>query len=134
MAVHQTRAFFDKKFGKGRWRAMPRFALWQVHNSKWRAIDNGKASLHNVYHVSAERVHTSSAAWVAAVSRRFHRHKEPLQVVGIFLAKIFTHQCKFLCTLVVLSLLRVMTVRAKRNQQSWLPLRSQRVQEALENS
>ena len=39
--------FFDAKFGRGRWRAMKRFAVWQPNANDWRVIDNGLSSDHN---------------------------------------------------------------------------------------
>ena len=61
----------DARHGKDLWRPYRRFVIWQHHNSKWRAIDDGTASGHNEAVSSATRVHTSEPAWAAAVARRF---------------------------------------------------------------
>ena len=36
-----TRSQLDARFGRGRWRPFPRYAILQAHNDKWRAIDDG---------------------------------------------------------------------------------------------
>ncbi len=40
-----TKAQMDRRFGRGRWRSIPRFAVEQ--GAKIRACDNAKASSHN---------------------------------------------------------------------------------------
>jgi hypothetical protein len=44
----QTRAFFDKKYGRGKWRPLWAFPLYQLHNGKWRRIDDGSLTLQNL--------------------------------------------------------------------------------------
>ena len=57
---------------------MRRFVLFQEHNSKWRAIDDGLKSGHNSAHTTSARVHTTEPAWVAGVTQRFHGHATTL--------------------------------------------------------
>ena len=73
----RTRAEMDAKWGRGRWRPYRRFVIYQHHNDKWRAIDDGSAALHNGAISAASRVHTSEPVWVAEVARRLwhSRHK-----------------------------------------------------------
>ena len=62
-----TRAQLDKKFGRGQWTALPRFALQQ--KDAWRMIDSG-AEGHNETWANDESNHTTSASAVAALMRR----------------------------------------------------------------
>ena len=73
-----TRSELDEKFGPSGWHAMRRFVLFQEHNSKWRAIDDGLKSGHNSAHTTSARVHTTEPAWVAGVTQRFHGHATTL--------------------------------------------------------
>ena len=43
----RTRAEMDERWGRGQWRPYRRFVIFQPHNGKWRAIDDGSAALHN---------------------------------------------------------------------------------------
>ena len=61
-SIPRTRAEVDRRWGKGCWRPYRRFVLWQPHSMKWRAIDDGSASLHNEAVSSATRVHMSEPA------------------------------------------------------------------------
>ena len=58
----RTREELDEKWGKGAWRPYRRFVIFQHHNQKWRAIDDGSAALHNDAISSACRVHTAEPA------------------------------------------------------------------------
>ena len=78
----------DAKFGKGGWRPLVRFAILQ--GEKWRVIDNGRSSLHNVSVDPCERIHTTStAAGVAALRRLRQRAAKPL--AGELEPRLSTH-------------------------------------------
>ena len=64
----RTAEEMDAKFGSGRWRALPRYAIQQ--GEKWRLIDNGRAGEHNATYEADETIHTTcTAAGVAAAAR-----------------------------------------------------------------
>ena len=65
--------FFDAKFGKGRWRAMKRFAVWQPNANDWRVIDNGLSSDHNDVVQAYEKIHTASSSLGFAIARYLYR-------------------------------------------------------------
>jgi len=48
----------NARHGKGKWRAMVRFAVQQ--GQKWRCIDNGRTGCHNDTVTCADRIHTTS--------------------------------------------------------------------------
>ena len=66
-----TSEYLDKKFGKGKWRALPRYAIDQ--NGKWRLIDNGKAGQHNGTYEAYETIHTTCTSAGVCSARRFRR-------------------------------------------------------------
>ena len=35
------------EYGKGKWRPMHRFVIWQSQDEKWRCIDDGHYSVHS---------------------------------------------------------------------------------------
>ena len=85
-----TAAGMDSRHGAGRWRPMPRFAVWQQSHSKWRLIDDAKASSTNRTMQATERIHTTSAsATFAAVRRLRSLHGHPL--AGDFEVRVSTH-------------------------------------------
>ncbi|CAE8621888.1 unnamed protein product [Polarella glacialis] len=63
-----SRAALDSKYGKGNWRPLPRFVIWQEHSMKYRAIDNGRSAGHNSASSTKTRVHTAGHDLVVAVS------------------------------------------------------------------
>jgi hypothetical protein len=67
-----SRAEMDLKFGRGAWRPLVRFAVLQ--SGKWRVIDNGRSSLHNVSVNACERIHTTSTGAGVAALRRLRSH------------------------------------------------------------
>ena len=58
----------DAKFGKGAWRPLKRFAVFEAAKQKWRAIDNGRSSGHNDAVDLFERIHTTSTEMGLAVA------------------------------------------------------------------
>ena len=59
--------YLDKKYTRGKWRALPRYAIDQ--GGKWRLIDNGKAGKHNETYAADETIHTTcTSAGVSAAS------------------------------------------------------------------
>ena len=85
-----TAAEMDARHGKGRWRPMPRFAVWQQAHSKWRLIDNAKESDTNSTLQAWERIHTtSSSASFAAVRRLRNLHGAALD--GGWEVRVSTH-------------------------------------------
>ena len=46
------RAAMDRRFGRGRWRPLPRHVIWQ--SGKWRPIDDGKRSKTNAFTTMCE--------------------------------------------------------------------------------
>ena len=69
-----TRAQVDAKFGVGQWRPMWRFPILQEHNGKWRAIDDGLDSGHNLSQFDWTRIHATDLVWLASVSRYLNAH------------------------------------------------------------
>ena len=61
----------DRKYGKGRWRPLPRFVIHQ--RAKWRAIDDGRASRANSGAGFTAQVHTATVDGVVANVRTFYR-------------------------------------------------------------
>lgn len=57
----------DRKYGRGRWRAMGRNAILQ--KGKWRCIDNAKRSKHNKATTMHERITTGRADFPVTISR-----------------------------------------------------------------
>ena len=85
-----TASEMDSRHGAGRWRPMPRFAVWQQSHAKWRLIDDAKASSANRTIQATERIHTTSAsATFAAVRRLRSLHGHPL--AGDFEVRVSTH-------------------------------------------
>ena len=64
----------DAKFGKGRWRAMPRYAVWQAGSGKWRLIDNGRAGQQNETFETSETIHSTCSAAGVAAAACFRQH------------------------------------------------------------
>ena len=65
-----TKEALDSKYGRGGWRALPRFLILQ--GPKWRAIDDGKRSGHNAASHAWSRVRTTSHDLVIALAKFFH--------------------------------------------------------------
>ncbi|CAE8621187.1 unnamed protein product, partial [Polarella glacialis] len=63
-----SRAALDSKYGKGNWRPLPRFVIWQERSMKYRAIDNGRSAGHNSASSTKTRVRTAGHDLVVAVS------------------------------------------------------------------
>ena len=61
-----TRGQLDSCYGRGRWRAIPRF-LVQQPDGKLRAIDNGRRSKHNDFTVLDETITTVNVDFVAPI-------------------------------------------------------------------
>ena len=74
-----TRAQLDAKYGRGRRRPMRRFVIYQFHNAKWRAIDDGHHSGHNDASPCQRRVHTVRVELPVAAARAFWEHRVRLQ-------------------------------------------------------
>jgi len=68
-----TREDLDKRWGRGSWRPIVRFVVWQEGSQKWRQIDDAKQSLHNRAFGTEEQIHTTSNAVSAAVYRRMRQ-------------------------------------------------------------
>ena len=64
-----TKEALDCKYGEGQWRPLPRFPVYQAHNGKYRAIDDGRRSGHNL----ATEAWTTSHDMVVAIASAFHR-------------------------------------------------------------
>jgi hypothetical protein len=76
--------FFDKatmnaRHGEGQWRPLRRFCIQQAE--KWRAIDDGKASLHNRASSFGTKVHTVTHDTLIATCRMFFT--ERLSLCGL---------------------------------------------------
>ena len=70
-----TKGEVDAFFGRGNWRCMQRFAIFQDNHGAWRCIDNGKAGGQNIMTKSGERIHTTCHEVFfafAKVLRAFH--------------------------------------------------------------
>ena len=63
-----TRGQLDACYGRGQWRAIPRF-LVQQPDGKLRAIDNGRKSQHNEVTVLDETITTVNVDFVAAIAK-----------------------------------------------------------------
>ena len=61
-----TRGQLDSCYGRGQWRAIPRF-LVQQQDGKLRAIDNGRKSKHNDFTVLDETITTVNVDFVASI-------------------------------------------------------------------
>ena len=61
----------DKRYGRGRWRPLPRTAILQ--KDKWRCIDDGRRSKHNAATRMRERITCGRADFPLVVSRAFAR-------------------------------------------------------------
>ena len=73
-----SRDEMDARYGRGGWRPLVRFAVAQ--GDKWRVIDNGRSSSHNIATSTNERIHTTStSAGVAALRRLRHHAGRPLE-------------------------------------------------------
>ena len=73
----REKAELDAKYGKGAWRAMVRFALWQDTRQKWRLIDNGRTSRHNDAHRTSEKIHITSVEMGIAIAQRLRSYLGP---------------------------------------------------------
>ena len=71
------RAAMDRKFGRGLWRPLVRFAITQA-SGKVRGIDDAKRTKHNEHSVMSETIYTIGADWApetcALVLQALHRH------------------------------------------------------------
>ena len=65
----RTAEYLDAKYGKGKWRSLPRYAIQQ--GDKWRLIDNGKAAEHNSTYSADETIHTTCTSAGVSVAARF---------------------------------------------------------------
>jgi len=61
----------DRKYGRGKWRCLGRNAILQ--KEKWRCIDNGKRSKHNVAMRMHERITCGRADFPVTIAREFAR-------------------------------------------------------------
>ena len=78
-----SRDELDARFGRGRWRPFPRYAILQAHNGKWRAIDDGCRGLHNEATSAQERVHTASVEWIPSAAKSLVQASDvPLDIAG----------------------------------------------------
>ena len=68
-----TRQQMDRRLGRGRWRPLVRFAVWQAGAQKYRVIDNGRTAGHNYTLSTCERIHTASIESGAAMIRRLRQ-------------------------------------------------------------
>ncbi|CAE8627868.1 unnamed protein product [Polarella glacialis] len=59
LSPFHSKTDLDKMFGKGRWRAIRRRAIWQETHKKWRQIDNAKASNTNEASLLFETIFTT---------------------------------------------------------------------------
>ncbi len=66
----QSKDFFDQRFGRGCWRALKRFAVYQAGHESWRVIDNGLSSSHNDTARLLERIHTTTSEVSMAIIQR----------------------------------------------------------------
>ena len=67
----RTEEFVDAKYGKGNWRALPRYAIQQ--GEKWRLIDNGRAGEHNATYEAGETIHTTCTSAGVSMASRFRK-------------------------------------------------------------
>ena len=76
-----TKEQLDTAYGRGKWRAMKRFAV--VQNGKVRACDNARASRHNEATTRHERMVNETADFPArAAAAFFARIGKPVQMLG----------------------------------------------------
>ena len=66
-----ARTQMDTIYGRGNWRMMRRFVIWQCQHGKWCCVDDVHFSGHSDAVSNAERVHAAGPAWAAAVARHF---------------------------------------------------------------
>ena len=83
-----TRDEMDSRHGRGGWRPLVRFAIAQ--GEKWRVIDNGKSSHHNIATSTEERIHTTSTSAGIAALRRLRQHAG-MPLVDDFEPRFSTH-------------------------------------------
>ena len=69
-------AQIDRKYGRGRWRFLPRTAILQ--KGKWRCIDDAKRSKTNSATTMHETIVCARADWPALISREFARRYHSL--------------------------------------------------------
>ena len=74
-----SRAKLDRKYGRGKWRCLPRSAIFQ--KKKWRCIDNGKFSDHNKCQPRHERIVCGRADFPATAAREFARRMPKIRAV-----------------------------------------------------
>ena len=65
----RSEEYLDLKYGKGEWRALPRYVIKQ--GSKWRLIDNGRAGEHNSTYDASETIHTTCTSAGVSIACRF---------------------------------------------------------------
>ena len=73
-----TRGDLDDAYGKGNWREMIRFGVWQ--KGKLRGCDNGRGSLHNEGVYRHEKLVCEAADFPARVARALARACEVLDL------------------------------------------------------
>ena len=69
-----SRDQMDGRWGRGQWRCLVRFAVWQAGAAKYRVIDNGRTASHNMTLSTSERIHTATTESGAAMMRRLRQH------------------------------------------------------------
>jgi hypothetical protein len=65
----RSASFLDQKYGSGKWRALPRYAIKQ--GDKYRLIDNGRSGDHNFTYSADETIHTTCTSAGVGVASRF---------------------------------------------------------------
>ena len=70
----RSRAQVDRKYGRGKWRAIGRSAITQ--KGKWRCIDDGRRSKHNGATTLHERITCGRADFPVLVAREFARRMQ----------------------------------------------------------
>jgi len=88
-----SRKEMDKHWGKGAWRALVRFAVYQASSDKWRVIDNGRTALHNWTLEADERIHTTSVE-MGAATVRYMRQQAQARLRGRLAVASSTHDMK----------------------------------------
>ena len=66
-----TKEQLDVKYGAGKWRALPRYAIHQ--GEKYRLIDNGRAGEHNDTYEATETIHTTCTAAGVALASHYRK-------------------------------------------------------------
>ena len=84
-ATPRTKADLDAAFGVNGWKDMPRLAILQEHNGKWRGIDDGKKSRGDQLFWATRRVHTANLGFVPAVAGHYLRRGHRLQEISALL-------------------------------------------------